>query len=199
VEKEPEAFHLSWYQLEVNYSSHPFLKANKSLSSASWPTISLLTQMPQLVWIQSISIGGQHTLLILGSLQKKSFDSSKKTKSSNFYKHQKYKSYSIIYSVYAWGSNERGQLGRYETIEAKKKNICVKDVFEPLQFSFTTRKQSSFVASQQTCSTKPYCMNHSTSIQFIGTGNEFSIALAFDGSIYTWGDNTYGQTGQGFR
>ncbi|MDW7673283.1 MAG: hypothetical protein SCK28_01980 [Bacillota bacterium] len=45
--------------------------------------------------------------------------------------------------------------------------------------------------------TEPTQIKRLVSIKQIYAGNDFSLALKSDGTVYSWGDNTYGQLGIG--
>jgi alpha-tubulin suppressor-like RCC1 family protein len=70
--------------------------------------------------------------------------------------------------VYAWGSNDHGELGNGTTI--------------PSSVAVETMLPASVTAS---------------SIATIAAGDEFSALLTKDGRVYTWGSNQYGQQGDG--
>ncbi len=72
-------------------------------------------------------------------------------------------------TAWAWGSNEYGQLG-VETTET-----C---------YSFS-------------CSSTPLQVSGLSDIVAIAAGDEYTVALKTDGTVWTWGRNRYGQLGVG--
>jgi alpha-tubulin suppressor-like RCC1 family protein len=70
--------------------------------------------------------------------------------------------------VYAWGNNASGQLGS------------------------TTPS-----CGTAPCSTTPIQVSGLSSITAIAEGYNFSLALTSNGTVYAWGDNTYGTLGNG--
>ncbi|KAG8454246.1 hypothetical protein GDO86_000766 [Hymenochirus boettgeri] len=74
---------------------------------------------------------------------------------------------SMLGTVFAWGKNNAGQLG----------------------FKSDPKKAGTF---------KPYAVNslRNLDVAFISCGEEHTAVLTKDGSVYTFGDDTYGQLGQ---
>jgi len=79
-------------------------------------------------------------------------------------------------SVYTWGKNNCGQLGDGST---------------------TQRNTPVRVLKGEYAGTTYLGDNPSNKIIAVAAGYDYSIALAEDGSVYTWGKNNYGQLGDG--
>jgi alpha-tubulin suppressor-like RCC1 family protein len=74
--------------------------------------------------------------------------------------------------VYAWGDNSTGQLGQGETLSTTPPPNSATPELVTLPGSVTATK--------------------------VAAGPTESYALGSDGVLYTWGDNSYGQLGQGY-
>jgi alpha-tubulin suppressor-like RCC1 family protein len=74
-------------------------------------------------------------------------------------------------TVWAWGFNLYGQLGATTT------TTCV--------------------TSQYPCSTVPVKVSNLSGVTAVAGGQNFSLALKSDGTVWCWGDNGYGQCANG--
>ena len=77
-------------------------------------------------------------------------------------------------NAYAWGDNTYGQLGD----------------------GTTTNRYTPVIVKQPDRQTYPDLPKDFTYVQ-VSAGYDFSLALGSDGNAYAWGDNTYGQLGDG--
>ncbi|MCI5604818.1 MAG: hypothetical protein MR413_04125, partial [Clostridia bacterium] len=74
----------------------------------------------------------------------------------------------ILGEVWTWGRNNRGQLGDGTTVDRSYPTQVMKEDGTPLN-----------------------------NVMIVAAGESHSVALTRDGVLYTWGDNTYGQLGNG--
>jgi alpha-tubulin suppressor-like RCC1 family protein len=77
---------------------------------------------------------------------------------------------------YCWGANDAGQLGAPST---QTTQIC------------------SSGAAAKPCSTTPIAVSGGLNFATVSAGGEFSCGIAGSGGAYCWGDNTFGQLGNG--
>ncbi|MFK2824857.1 Ig-like domain-containing protein [Bacillus sp. B190/17] len=73
-------------------------------------------------------------------------------------------------TVWAFGNNERGQIGNGKTGQQLMNNVVL-----------------------------PYRVNGLTDVKAIAAGTYYSLAVKKDGTIWSWGDNDTGQLGSGLR
>lgn len=85
-------------------------------------------------------------------------------------------------AVYTWGSGERGQLGRH--LQGRRKSGRLVPKLDP---SIDADLVSSLV---------PHKLSLKDIVD-VGVGADYSFAIGKDGSVYSWGDNSFGQTGIG--
>jgi alpha-tubulin suppressor-like RCC1 family protein len=78
-------------------------------------------------------------------------------------------------SAYCWGYNIHGQLG----IGTAEPSGC-------------STESEAF-----SCSTKPVAVSGGHTFEMVSTGRYHTCALTVDGDVYCWGDNEYGQLGNG--
>ncbi|KAH8741909.1 myosin fused to 3 IQ motifs (that interact with calmodulin) and Rcc1 domain [Cryptosporidium ryanae] len=93
--------------------------------------------------------------------------------------------------VYSWGVNDQGQLGLpiLDLVSSKIK--------EPVKF---IDYEYRYVKSGNTGKLMRYLIkqiDYTKRIRWVGCGSDYSMAITFDGKLFTWGDNTYGQCGHG--
>ncbi len=81
-------------------------------------------------------------------------------------------------TVWAWGSNEYGQLGATVT--------------ETCSVSF-----GRWGSISTSCSTTPVELSGLTGVAAISAGNSHTLALKTDNTVWAWGGNEYGQLGDG--
>jgi len=77
-------------------------------------------------------------------------------------------------SVWGWGNNELGQLGNNSAIYAQSSPVQVCAGVEAT-----------------------LCQNHITNVSAIAGGQYHSVALRKDGTVWAWGQNVFGQLGDG--
>ncbi len=75
--------------------------------------------------------------------------------------------------VAAWGAGQLGQLG-------------------------TTSPLTTCGTTSIPCATAPVAVGGLSNVVAVAAGINFSLALESDGSVWSWGDNTYGELGRGF-
>jgi alpha-tubulin suppressor-like RCC1 family protein len=92
-------------------------------------------------------------------------------------------------TVMAWGDNESGQLGNPSVT-----GIC--NPSDPVQKSLNPENMCTDVPVAVMGLPDIECM---PDIQCIAAGGEHSMALSMDGDLYTWGDNSSGQLGDGTK
>lgn len=96
-------------------------------------------------------------------------------------------------SVWTWGCNKRGQLG-IGSASAGHKPIRVGDdkwMVVPADVETTVRVVQD--------AHEPVRVGEDTDWAKVDAGGYYCVALKTDGSLWTWGDNRYGQMGQGTR
>ncbi|NLX91354.1 MAG: hypothetical protein GXZ07_07170 [Firmicutes bacterium] len=124
-------------------------------------------------------------------------------------------------TVWAWGNNSFGQLGN-GTIQNSAKPVRVRELDEviaiaagdyhtiALRFDGTVwawgdnsynqlgiKKDQDDVSTLTKC--KPVQVKHLTKVISIAAGARHNLALRSDGTVRAWGDNSYGQLGDGTK
>ena len=142
-------------------------------------------QVPGVTGAKSVSAGGSHTLIAVHDG-----------------------------SIYAWGSNGSGQIGdnsttlrlspvRLTTISTVTRVAAGGSHSLALRTNQTVAAWGSNVQGQVGDGTafqqrnSPVNLASLSGIVAIAAGDQFSVALKDNNRIYTWGDNTYGQIGDG--
>ncbi|AFZ79302.1 hypothetical protein BEWA_021500 [Theileria equi strain WA] len=87
-------------------------------------------------------------------------------------------------SVFSWGWNDKGQLGRKCLYPLENDSHAI----DSLEFDISVPTVDCTIYENPV--NKVY-------IASIACGNDFSVALSQQGTIFTWGDNYYGQCGHG--
>uniref|UniRef100_A0A3B0MNF0 IQ calmodulin-binding motif/Regulator of chromosome condensation (RCC1) repeat, putative n=1 Tax=Theileria annulata TaxID=5874 RepID=A0A3B0MNF0_THEAN len=120
--------------------------------------------------------------------------------------------------VYSWGWNDKGQLGRKSLYPLKSSDNDFL-ITNPLEFQSTHNNINNNTNSTNTNSISNTNSHNNTNssvlemelyriyngleenvyIVDVVCGNDYSLALSDVGIVYSWGDNTYGQCGQGPR
>jgi|HigsolmetaAR203D_1030402.scaffolds.fasta_scaffold00989_6 alpha-tubulin suppressor-like RCC1 family protein len=119
-------------------------------------------------------------------------------------------------TVWAWGDNSYGQVGVSPNVSSKVLSpsqvpnlMDVKAVDTGATFSVALRTDGSVwtwgsneggtlgVPDIATYTYNPVQVTSLTGVQSISSGKEHTIALKEDGTVWTWGRNTYGQLGVG--
>ncbi|KAL7066790.1 IQ calmodulin-binding motif family protein [Cryptosporidium serpentis] len=93
--------------------------------------------------------------------------------------------------VYAWGLNNTGQLGSCE-IDRSSTNIK-----EPIQFIDSEYRYTKCLDTGKTIHYLLRQVDYTRKIRWVGCGTDYSAAITYDGKLFTWGDNTFGQCGHG--
>ncbi|OII76490.1 IQ calmodulin-binding motif family protein [Cryptosporidium andersoni] len=93
--------------------------------------------------------------------------------------------------VYAWGLNNAGQLGSCE-IDRSSTNIK-----EPIQFIDSEYRYTKCSDTGKSIRYLLRQVDYTRKIRWVGCGTDYSAAITYDGKLFTWGDNTFGQCGHG--
>lgn len=179
-------------------------------STIQLAALSVLTQLPPLVFVQAVCLGGQHTLLLISEPElvtdfvsrSERFTGISSTINPNRAKPQI--SARFINRVYAWGWNDRGQLGNPQRVRSGVGHTCnrrqLESLVTPLQFNDTqwTRTDPDPSTGRVFLEVSS-CVDYSLSIVAVGAGDDYCLALTKEGLVFSWGDNTFGQCGCGPR
>lgn len=117
-------------------------------------------------------------------------------------------------TVWAWGNNYRGQVGDGSTqdkntpVKVPMSNVTVvsggllhttalKDDGTVWEWGHTNFYQDQCVGYNESSSTFPPIKIPINSVKKISAGDSYTLALLNNGTVWAWGDNYYGQLGDG--
>ena len=122
--------------------------------------------------------------------------------------------YAILndYTLWGWGNNTSGQLGNntsisrsfptqlvsgsYTQISAGNSNLYAIDTLGRLFSAGSNQNYQLGISSGNTVTrSSPTQVASGSSFALVAAGNNFAIAKLNDGTLWGWGDNTYGQLG----
>ncbi len=118
-------------------------------------------------------------------------------------------------TLWAWGSNDRGQLGDGTTID-KHSPVQVgsdkdwKTISAGWDHALALKSDGTLwgwgrnnygqlADTSKATHLKPFMIDNATDWKDISTGYQHSLAMKADGSVWSWGYNYYGQLGNGFN
>lgn len=155
---------------------------------------SCLTQLPPMLQLKGISVGGHHTLIMLSEFRVSEIGTSNMKRSIQA-DHQQ-QTYEMVTYLYSYGFNDRGQLGHPLR---NTRRSCSPDplLVEPIPLIDTQYSTSSDPITGRLETRLIRSVDYSHSVYAIGTGDDYSVVLIRSGPIFAWGDNHYGQCGIG--
>ncbi|KFH05248.1 myosin head (motor domain) domain-containing protein [Toxoplasma gondii MAS] len=144
--------------------------------------------------LEQIEIGGQHSLVLLHQrvrVDKQDFGQKVASRSTGMYEE-----FAIFRpTVYAWGWNDRGQLGTLDTSMETDGLMCV----GPLRFIDRQFRRYRDKKTGHLLHLLSHEIDYSYQVTWIGAGLDHCIAFVGDGLVFAWGDNRVGQCGLGHR
>ncbi|CBZ51222.1 hypothetical protein NCLIV_042890 [Neospora caninum Liverpool] len=144
--------------------------------------------------LEQIEIGGQHSLVLLHQrvrVEKQDFGQKVASRSTGMYEE-----FAIFRpTVYAWGWNDRGQLGTLDTHMETDGMVCV----GPLKFIDRQFRRYKDKKTGHLIHLLSHEIDYSYQVTWIGTGLDHCVAFVGDGLVFSWGDNSVGQCGLGHR
>ncbi|KAF7455811.1 myosin head (motor domain) domain-containing protein [Cryptosporidium felis] len=93
--------------------------------------------------------------------------------------------------VYSWGLNDQGQLG------VPVMDLVSSNIKEPIKFLDSEYR---YIKNEKTGRSIRYLtrqVDYTRRIRWVGCGSDHSMAITADGKLFTWGENVFGQCGQG--
>lgn len=162
--------------------------------------LAALTQIPPLLYLQAVRLGGQHTLILVSEPSAQvSPELGVDCRSA-----KKHVTLHFVNRVYAWGWNDRGQLGHSRPPGRQRRRASAKvtlpsTTISPVEFLDVSWERTQHDTTGRLSYEITRSVDRSSHIASIGTGDDFCVALTQDGLVFTWGDNAYGQCGHGPR
>ncbi|PFH32008.1 myosin head (motor domain) domain-containing protein [Besnoitia besnoiti] len=144
--------------------------------------------------LEQIEIGGQHSLVLLQQrvrVDRQDFGQKVTCKGKGLYEE-----FAVFRpTVYAWGWNDRGQLGMPETTMRSNGLVCA----GPLKFIDRGFRKYKDKKTGHLVHVLSHQVDYSYQVTWVGAGLDHCVAFVGDGLVFSWGDNRLGQCGLGHR